>query len=231
LSVYGSYSKGFMPQNSQSPDIGGPFDPEYSSQIEFGLKKDFLEGQWTATAAWYSIDRENVLVPANPSNPYGRRQATGKANSTGIELDLTGEILPNWNIKAGYAYNESQITNSTYDFVLKRQANNAPYHNANLWTRYTFTSGLLSGFGISAGMWHVGKRYTDGTLDFPSATLIMLPEYTVVDAGVQYRFSNVVLNLYGDNLFNQRYIYGASNAFYMQPGKPRNFMLRIQFTI
>lgn len=230
VSVYGSYSKGFMPQNSQSPDIGGPFDPEYSSQIEFGLKKEFFDGQWMATAAWYSIDRENVLVPVDPANPYGQRQATGKAKSTGVEFDLLGEIAQGWNISAGYAYNDSKMTNSTYDFVLERQANNAPYHNANLWTRYNF-SGALSGFGLSAGLWHVGKRSTDGTLDFPSAALVTLPEYTVIDAGITYRFDNVLLNLYCDNLFNERYIYGASNAYYMQPGKPRNFMLRIQFSL
>ncbi len=231
LSIYGSYSKGFLPQNTQSPDIGGPFDPEYSSQAEFGVKKEFLNGQWTATAAWYTIDRENILVPEDPANPFGRSQATGEANSTGVEFDLLGEILPNWNVKAGYAYNESRITNSTYTFLFERQANNAPYHNGNFWTRYNFVTGALKGFSISAGLWHVGNRTTDGTLDFPSAARVTLPAYTVVDGGVFYSFDNVVLNLYVDNLFDERYIYGASNAFYMQPGKPRNFMLRVQFTL
>ncbi|MBC7826219.1 MAG: TonB-dependent receptor [Chitinophagaceae bacterium] len=230
VSFYGGWTKGFLPQNTQSPDFGGPFDPEYSEQVEGGIKKEFLNGRYTATISYYDIKRKNVLVPKDPVNdPYGIKESTGKARSKGLEFDLAGNITPNWGINAGYAYNDSRITQSTYSFEIKRQASNAPFHTANLWTRYNVSSGKLKGLGFAAGFYHVGKRTTDGTLSFPSPDLQQLPDFTTIDGGLFYRHQNLLLNLNIENVFNEQFIYGAANAFYMQRGKPRNAMMRIQF--
>lgn len=230
VSIYGGWTKGFLPQNTQSPDFGGPFDPEYSEQVEAGIKREFAGGRLTTTLAVYEIKRRNVLVPKDPVNdPFGIKQSTGRAESKGVEFDLAGNITPNWSINSGYAYNDSRITQSTYEFELKRRANNAPFHSANLWTRYNVSTGALKGLGFAAGFYHIGSRTTDGTLSFPSPTLQALPAYTTVDAGLFYRAQNLVLNLNVENVFDKQYIYGASNAFYMQRGRPRNAMVRVQF--
>jgi iron complex outermembrane recepter protein len=232
LSIYGSWNKGFLPQNTQSPDFGGPFDPEYSEQLEFGAKKDFFNGRLSATAAWYKIKRRNVLVPADPVNdPFGLKEATGQARSTGVEVDLAGQVLPGWQLNGGYAYNDSRITQSAYEFEIERQVNNAPYHTASFWSRYTLPGRVLKGLGIGAGLYYIGDRTTDGTLSFPSPELQRLPAYTLLDAALYYRTGQLAFSLNMDNLLNERYIYGASNAFYLQPGKPRNILLRVQMTL
>jgi iron complex outermembrane receptor protein len=231
LSLYAGWTKGFLPQNNQSPDFGGPFDPEYSEQVEGGVKREFAGGRLIATVAYYDIKRKNVLVPKDAVNdPFGMKESTGRARSKGLEFDLAGNISPNWSINTGYSYNDSRITQSTYSFEVKRQTNNAPFHTANLWTRYNISSGLLNGLGFAAGFYYIGERTTDGTLSFPSPALQQLPDYTTVDGGVFYRAQNLLVNLNIENVFNEQYIYGASNAFYMQRGKPRNAMLRVQFT-
>lgn len=231
LSLYGSWNKGFLPQNTQTPDFGGPFDPEYSEQLEAGIKKEFLNGRYSVTAAYYVIHRKNVLVPKDPvNNPYGIKEATGKALSKGAEIDFAGNVLPNLNINAGYAYNDSRITRSVYAVEIKRQANNAPYHSAHFWARYNFIQGSLKGFGLALGGNYVGERTTDGTLAYPSPTLQQLPGYSTLDAGLFYRHQHILVSVNLDNIFDEQYIYGALNAFYMQRGLPRNLMCRIQFS-
>lgn len=232
LSIYGGWNKGFLPQNTQSPDFGGPFSPEYSEQLEAGIKKEFLNGRYTATLSVYEINRKNVLVPRDPANdPYGIKESSGRALSRGIEFDMAGDILPNWSINAGYAYNDSRITRSTYNFEIKRQANNAPFNMANLWTRYNISTGKLKGAGFATGIYYVGKRTTDGVAAFPAPILQTLPAYTTVDLSLFYKYQNIVFNFNINNLFNEQYIAGASNAFYTQRGKPRNVMFRIQFSL
>lgn len=232
LSLYAGWSKGFLPQNTQSPDFGGPFDPEYSEQVEGGVKREFAGGRLTATLAYYNIKRLNVLVPKDPvNNPFGTLESSGTARSKGVEFDLAGNITQNWSINTGYAYNDSRITQSTYNFEIKRRVNNAPLHSANLWTRHTLSSGPLKGLGFGAGFYYVSERTTDGTMSFPSPTLQTLPAYTTVDGGLFYRSQNLLLNLNLENLFDEKFIYGASNAFYMQRGRPRNAMMRVQVTL
>lgn len=231
LSFYGSWNKGFLPQNTQTPDFGGPFDPEYSEQWEAGIKRSFLNGRYSITAAYYIIKRKNVLVPADPVNdPYGVKESTGRALSKGIDVDFAGNVLPNLNINAGYAYNDSRITRSAYEVEIKRQANNAPYHSAHFWGRYNFIHGALKGFGVALGGNYVGERTTDGTLSYPSPTLQKLPAYSTLDAGLFYRYQHMLVSINLDNIFNEQYIYGALNAFYMQRGLPRNILCRIQFS-
>lgn len=231
LSLYGNWNKGFLPQNMQNPDIGGPFDPEYSEQVEIGLKGLFLKDKLTATMAWYNIDRTNVLVPVDPVNdPFGIMESSGVAKSRGFEIDVVGKVLPNLSINAGYAYNDSKITQSAYGFEIGRQANNAPYHTLSFWGNYSF-KGILKNAGLAAGVYHIGDRTTPGELSFPAPLLQEVPSYTIFEVGLFYRFQKISFNINIENLFNERYIAGASNAFYLYPGKPRNVMGRIQIDL
>ncbi|WP_373518026.1 TonB-dependent receptor domain-containing protein [Pricia sp.] len=231
LSVYGSWNRGFLPQNMQSPDFGGPFDPEYSEQIEIGLKGSFLNDKLSATLAWYNIDRTNVLVPADPVNdPFGIRESSGVAKSRGFEVDVAGEVFPNLSINAGYAYNDSRITQSAYGFEIDRQANNAPFNTLSFWGNYSF-KGLFKNAGLAVGVYHIGERTTPGEISYPAPLLQEIPSYTIFEAGLFYRYQNLSFNINIENLFNERYIAGATNAFYLYPGKPRNVMARIQIDL
>jgi iron complex outermembrane receptor protein len=229
LSIYGSWNKGFLPQTDQSIDFGGPFDPQYSEQYEGGIKKEFFNGRYSITAAYYEIKRKNMLVPIDPVNdPWGKREATGSAKSKGVEIDIAGNVLPNLNINAGYTYNDSRITRSAFDIEIDRQATNAPYHSAHLWARYNFTRGALKDFGIAFGSNYVGVRTTDGSLSYPAPVLQRLPAYQTVDLALFYRYQNLQFSANLDNAFDEQYIYGALNAFYMQRGLPRNVLFRTQ---
>ena len=71
--------------------------------------------------------------PAVPGKPDLKMQI-GEEESNGFELDLAGEIAPNWNILASYAYIDARITktalNNEKDFGMQRPS--TPRHSGNI---------------------------------------------------------------------------------------------------
>ncbi|MEH1843096.1 MAG: TonB-dependent siderophore receptor [Nostoc sp.] len=151
ISLYASYSRGF------EQDIGRSFDntvfqPERTTQYEVGVKADLSE-RLSATLAFYDLTRSNVET-TDPRNPDFSIQ-TGEQNSQGIELDVSGEILPGWNIFAGYAYTNATITKDN-TFAVGNRLNNVPEHSLNLWTTYEIQSGNFKWLGLSLGLFYIG---------------------------------------------------------------------------
>src|SRR5690606_22148852 len=63
VSLYASYSEGFLPQlvTSQNPMAGGPFGPESNRQYEAGVKSILWDGRIRAEFALYDIVRRGIL--------------------------------------------------------------------------------------------------------------------------------------------------------------------------
>ena len=81
-------------------------------------------------------------------------------NSQGIELDIAGEILSDWNIFAGYAYTDGSVTEDNLIPVGNR-LNNVPEHNFNLWTTYTLQKGNVARIGLWCGSFLFSERAGD----------------------------------------------------------------------
>ncbi|WP_016877896.1 TonB-dependent siderophore receptor, partial [Chlorogloeopsis fritschii] len=94
ISLYASYARSFAPTIGISA-TGEAFQPERGTQYEVGIKADVNE-RLSATLAFYDLTRSNVTTD-DPDNPNFSVQ-TGEQRSQGIELDISGEILPGWNI-------------------------------------------------------------------------------------------------------------------------------------
>ncbi|MDF5720547.1 MAG: TonB-dependent siderophore receptor [Rhizonema sp. PD37] len=194
ISLYGSYSRSFTPNSGRAAD-NSLFDPERGRQYEVGVKAD-LSQSLSATLAYYDIVRDNVLT-TDPNNPQYSIQ-TGEQRSRGIELNIAGQILPGWNIYAGYAYTDARITrDNTY-----RPGNRlyiTPENGVNLWTTYEFQRGNLKGFGVGLGLFYVGEREGDLQNDF------QLPDYFRTDAALYYKRGRLRAQLNFRNLFNINY--------------------------
>lgn len=209
-SLYASYSRSFLQSVGTAFD-DTTFDPERGTQYEIGLKSDWLEGRLSTTLALYQITRSNVLTE-DPLNPNFSVQ-TGEQRSRGVELTATGEILPGWDIVAGYAYTDAQITADNV-FTVGNRINNVPEHAASLWTTYEIQEGSLQGLGFGLGLFYVGER--QGDLD----NSFQVPGYTRTDAAVYYRGDNFRVGLNLENLFDTRYfeaVEGPLRVFYGAP--------------
>ncbi|PSB44404.1 TonB-dependent siderophore receptor [Cyanosarcina cf. burmensis CCALA 770] len=213
ISLYASYISSFTPARGTylfGGSLDDPFEPERGRQYEVGVKAD-LNDRLSATLALYDLTRTNVLTE-DPDNPDFSIQV-GEQNSQGIELNLAGEILPGWNIFAGYAYTDARITeDNTYDSG--NQLPNTPYHAANLWTTYEIQKGNLQGLGVGFGLFFVGDRAgdLDNTYDIPS--------YVRTDAAVFYNRDTFRIALNFRNLFDIEYFENGSSATRVNYGQP-----------
>ena len=148
LSIYASYTRSFQ----QAPSIfsNAPADPQRGTQYEIGMKGD-ISDRLSATLALYHITLTNLPVLENQFVTV----PTGEQRSQGIELDVSGEILPGWNVIAGYAYTDAEITEDT----IEREGNkltNIPENTVNFWTTYTLQQGSLEGLGFGFGLYFIG---------------------------------------------------------------------------
>ncbi|MEH2392109.1 MAG: TonB-dependent siderophore receptor [Nostoc sp.] len=209
ISLYASYSRSFNP-NSGTNANGNLFDPESGTQYEVGIKGD-LSNKLSATLALFDLTRSNVLT-TDPNNSNFSIQ-TGKQRSRGIELDLSGEILPGWSIAAGYAYIDARISEDT-DYAVGNRLVNAPKNSFGLFTSYKFQSGSLEGWGLGLGLFYVGEREGDLNNSF------QLPSYFRTDASIFYKRDRLRAAVSIKNLFNVDYYESSSDILRVFPGEP-----------
>jgi outer membrane receptor for ferric coprogen and ferric-rhodotorulic acid len=109
LSAYASYTSIFNPSSRKDID-NNYLDPEQGNTSEFGLKSEFYDGlripvwlilsqKWIPRGWWYSSRWLDLLCSSQ------------RHENQRLELTVAGEILPNWNIQAGYTYTDAKDNN------------------------------------------------------------------------------------------------------------------------
>jgi iron complex outermembrane recepter protein len=196
ISLYASYTRSFAPlsgfdNTSTDPDV--VYEPSRGTQYEVGVKTDFLDGRLSATLAAYHLTRSNVLTP-DPDDP-SRSIQTGEQRSQGVEFDVTGEILPGWNVILSYAYTDAEVTEDN-TFPEGNRLANVPENQASLWTTYTIQDGSLEGLGFGLGLFYVGARQGDLSNSFE------MDEYFRTDAALYYRRGRFRTAINVRNLFD-----------------------------
>ncbi|MHC5729278.1 MAG: TonB-dependent siderophore receptor, partial [Nostoc sp.] len=161
--------------------------------------------------AFYDLTLSNVLTN-DPDHPDFSIQ-TGEQRSKGVELSLAGEILPGWNVIAGYAYTDATIIKDN-TYPAGNLLNNVPKHSFNIWTSYEIQSGGLKGFGVGTGVFFVGDREGDGANTFE------LPSYVRTDAAIFYKRDRFRAAINFKNLFNVNYFDSALNQLNVYYGDP-----------
>ena len=210
ISLYASYSRS-LTQSVGTAFDGGIFEPERGTQYELGVKGN-ISDRLFATLALFDLTRTNVSTD-DPDNPMFEIQ-TGEQNSQGVELSVAGEILPGWDMTAGYAYTNATITEDN-NFEEGNRLNNAPENAVSLWTTYKLQKGSLQGLGFGAGIFFVGER--EGDLD----NSFQLPSYTRTDATIFYERDKFRTAVNFRNLFDIDYFETANNSdLRVYPGDP-----------
>lgn len=226
LSVYGTYLKSFNPQTSNNVLSGGPFPTREATQYEVGSKLDLFNQQLSITLSLYEIRYANILTAAPTEENSHRQAAIDGTRSRGMEFSATGTIH-NFNIIAGYAYNEHVIlSTSAYGKKGDRFAN-APKHIANLWLKYNLNTTAMKGLGFAAGV-----RYVSDQVGLITNQNFIFPEYTVLDAAVNYKHGRYNLQFNAYNLTDKHYFTGSrSGTTTAGLGDPFNFRLGISYQI
>jgi iron complex outermembrane receptor protein len=209
ISLYASYSQSFNPNNATTAN-DEPLEPSRGTQYEIGAKFELFDGRLFATLAAYEITKTNIPTVDPDNTDFSI--AAGEATSRGIEFDISGEILPSWNIIASAFLNDAFISEDNDPTLDGNQLTNAPETGASLWTTYEIQSGDLEELGFGAGIFYVGDRFAN------QSDLFRLPSYVRTDAAIYYRRDNWRAALNFRNLFDIEYY--NTNGFIVFPQAP-----------
>ncbi|WP_089837024.1 TonB-dependent siderophore receptor [Chitinophaga filiformis] len=239
VNVYGTYLQGYQPQSNTVtllPSTGSyfwtdqsasRFKPLVSDLKEFGAKADFGSGRLNVNMAVYEINQKNLLMNANVPDSPDSMVSRGAERSRGFEVDITGYLLPNWQVYASYSYIDARIMEDNNPQLKGARKQNTPYNSANLWTRYNFTGrSVLKDLGIGLGVQHNGNRVPWFDRSFTT------PAFTLLDAALYYTpgKGNMQIAFNVNNTLNKTYWIGAQNYQRLFPGAPRNAMLTATYT-
>ncbi|MFC3394871.1 TonB-dependent siderophore receptor [Brenneria rubrifaciens] len=219
VSLYGSYSRSFTP-STETDDNGDVAATEKGTTYEVGAKWQ-VNPALAATLALYRIDEKDMSIFIN-----GVTRSIPKARSTGIELELNGELAPDWNIVANYSFDKTEIVEDKInpDNIGNRLVN-APRNMASLYLSHTLRFDWLPGeLRLGGGGRYVGTRAGDPENSFT------MPDYTVADAFVAWdntligKHTQLKLNM--KNLFNEEYYESSAGNLRVIVGEPRVMYLQ-----
>jgi len=204
-SVYGSYSTNSDVQvaNGSTGEVSLWSD---GKQQEGGVKFEFFNRRLSITAAYYELEKTNVVTPhpmkwLDPDLP----DDLGNITNDGIEFDVVGQITTDLTIMASY-------TDMKMRDEFGRRRANVPDVMYNALLRYKFSSTPVKGLNLFIGFTHADESagenapggnnaYTAlGALKHPS---YYLPSRTTWNVGASYSFGSLGLQLNVDNLFNK----------------------------
>ncbi len=220
-SAYASYTKGY---EINAPDLFAQNYLQYasppatiSSQLELGIKTNFLNDKLAVTLSAFKIDKRRpygyvYLDPVNPNYDMYNVYYDGHHQSKGMELEADGNILRFISFTGGIAYTSAKvITDPGYE-----EGNllpNAPKLTANGWLSYEPVH-KLHRFLLSMGVFYKGNFFSciDNNPNLkipPSYTLDAAIGYHYKSAGIQLNMLNVTnqisyLNPWQFNLFDVR---------------------------
>jgi iron complex outermembrane recepter protein len=235
LSLYANYVENFGPNDPFASIFPGTLPPPTSAeQYEGGIKTEFFDGRFRATLAYYDLTKTNVATrdPVHPNFSI----LTGAVRSRGPELDITGEILPGWNIIATYANTDARVTksndNSGSPTAVGSRFFNVSRNTGSVWSTYEVQNGDLQGLKFGGGV-----TLRDGQIGGYDKPAAGLPGYATVDllaaysrdidkakVTVQFNINNLLDKQYYSSLTSNGVGLIGNTAAYADFGLPRTFM-------
>jgi outer membrane receptor for ferric coprogen and ferric-rhodotorulic acid len=218
LSAYASYTSIFQPQNLLTYE-GRLLEPVEGEQFEVGLKQSLFDNRLEASAAAFWIDQKNT-AQADNSHPGSYLPSGGEVESKGVDLQLTGALLPGWNVMAGYTFNPTRYVR---DANYQGQAYSVvtPAHIFKLWTNYEIQEELLRGWSVGVGVNAVSRFGNNGYYQDGYATL---------GARLAYKLNeHVTASVNFDNITDMKYYQTVGAAAYNNTyGEPFSFNFNVR---
>ncbi|BDB20091.1 ferripyoverdine receptor [Pseudomonas sp. CYM-20-01] len=236
--VYASYTDIFKPQSLK--DVNEKYlEPVVGSNYEVGLKGSLLQERLNVAAAYFWSKQDNVAerdysVLPNPKTGEEYYKSGGKGNKvSGFELEVAGEVMPDWNLTAGYTYTHS--LNGTH----KRNNTGQPLNLLKVSSAYRLPGAWRNLTVGGAVNWQsdiyefsnrpTGARDSKGNR-ITTRAKITQQAYSVVNLMSRYQFDeHVTASLNVNNLFDKKYYerVGFYNGVYW--GDPRSITLALDW--
>ena len=225
--VYASYTDVFQPQ-TEVDSSGSVLKPIVGTNYEVGLKGELMDGRVNTSLAVFRYDHENRAIQDIAGGMVCEggycSAASGKVRSQGFDAEISGEVVDNLQLFAGYTYNTTKyLEEPGKDGVVFSSW--TPKHMLRVWGNYQLTGDWSR---VSTGL---GFTTQSHTLVYQEKTDV--PGYTVWNARVGYQLTpEIALALNANNLFDKTYITPAYNQLDGNNnfGDPRNLMFNVKYT-
>jgi iron complex outermembrane receptor protein len=226
-SLFASAARSFRP-NSGVSQAGAPFEPESGRSLEAGVKWENAARSLGGTLAFYDIRKKNVLTP-DPANA-AFNLAAGGVRSSGLDLDLSGQLSSAWRINASYSYINARVEQDNTLEVGGRLLNIPKINGSVLLVR----EGALGNgrYGVGGGVTYSGARLGEARTQAQANAgnpAFDLPAYTLAKLVAYWRVSSTLrLSLDIDNLFDKTYYTNSFQRTWVAVGAPRTITLGVQ---
>ena len=231
FSVYASYTEIFNPQTVVDKN-NSVLDPVVGEAYETGIKGEFYDGRLNTTLAFFRINQVGTPVD-DLSSPLGCnggtgycKIASGKSRSEGIDLEISGEVLPGWQVTGGYTYNTTEYVKNTAATNGNAIRTTDPEHLLRLFTSYRLPD-ALEAWTVGGGVQAQSNIYAES-----GAAKATQAGYAVYNGMVNYRFNeHYSVQLNANNIFDKKYyrqIGTTATGYYW--GDPRNVSVTLRGT-
>lgn len=244
LLFYATYSEGFRP-GGFNRNGGTGNDPthlipyHYGSDMvrnyELGWKTEFFNRRLRVNGSVYQIDWTNMQLAIQDISisPLTFIENVGKARIRGAEGDIAFAATRDLTLFASYAYTDAKLISapSTISNIAPEGSQLAfvPKFQFTTRARYeTPISDSLDGF-FQVALQHSGKRYNSLQL----VARQQLDDWTTMDLSMGVKSQNWALNLYVENLTDERVV---RSVIYSDPrlpeviGRPRTIGARVSYS-
>ncbi len=219
-SLYGSFTDIFKPQ-TQKTTSGDYLDPLVGKAYEAGIKGSFYEDRLNVSAAVFEIKQDNLAVALTnqfaPDGSQAYRAALG-TTTRGYELEGAGELLPGWQVGAGFSHSVARDAGGV------RLNTQVPKSLLKLFTTYRI-AGIGNGLTVGGGVNWQSAIYT-GKLGPNANATFTQPAYATLDLMARYAITpQLTLSVALNNVFDKKYYTSTTTSFY---GAPRNLLVSLR---
>ena len=140
----------------------------------------------------------------------------------GFELEISGQLSPQWQIQTGFTHNVSQLDNVRVVTLI-------PANQFTFYSTYKL-DGALDGLTLGGGARWMDKTWENVSNPVHGTVLHTAPSYWVVDAMASYKFNdNLLGTLNIRNLLDNKYytFYNWYNGYAW--GAPRSVLLTMTY--
>jgi catecholate siderophore receptor len=186
--------------------------PEQSRNIELGAKLDSANKMVSTRLAIFQSTKYNERN-TDPDSAATQFLLSGQRHTTGLEIDITGRITPQWEMFGSYMWMPDaniDVSNATGNGARQGERPGlTPIHSGTVWTTYQFTPALRLGTGINF-RGEQSPATNPGFMAPAFATLDLMAEYQISERYVlKGNVTNALNKLYADSLYTNFYIPGS----------------------
>ncbi len=149
----------------------------------------------------------------------------GEEQADGAELSFTAELLRGFTAIGSYNYIDAFVVKGERNIPDGKPLQNTPHHAGQIWLKYAFSKGPLNGLGVRFDIrrsGHIWGRVNQN---------VRLPGYTLMNAGLSYRWNRAVrLQFNATNLADKYYFRAAGASAAIALGAPRSWMLSTAYS-